>query len=121
MTGNNNQSEAVNYRWRKEGDETSIPRAMYGSNSNYNTLVSDRFVEDASFLRLNYVSLNYSLDKRQLKWIGLNRMTFYLNAQNVFTLTKYTGVEPNNSGTPAIDNNPTPSPHQYTLGINVEF
>ncbi len=121
MTGNNNQSEAVNYRWRKEGDETSIPRAMYGSNSNYNTLVSDRFVEDASFLRLNYVSLNYSLDKRQLKWIGLNRMTFYINTQNVFTLTKYTGVEPNNSGTPAIDNNPTPSARQYTLGINVEF
>lgn len=121
MRNNYNQSEAVNYRWRKEGDVTSIPRAMYGDNSNYNTLVSDRFVEDGSFLRMNYVSLNYALDKKQLKWIGLNRMTFYLNAQNVFTLTKYTGVEPNNSGTPAIDNNPTPSPHQYTLGINVEF
>jgi hypothetical protein len=94
---------------------------MYGNNSNYNTLISDRFVEDGSFLRMNYISLNYSLDKKQLKWIGLNRMTFYLNAQNVFTLTKYTGVEPNNSGTPAIDNNPTPSAHQYTLGINVEF
>jgi len=121
MISNNNQSEAVNYRWRKEGDVTSIPRAMYGNQSNYNTLVSDRYVEDGSFLRMNYVSLNYSLDKKQLKWIGLNRMTFYLNAQNVFTLTKYTGVEPNNAGTPAIDNNPTPSAHQYTLGINVEF
>ena len=121
MIGNNNQSEAVNYRWRKEGDVTSIPRAMYGNNSNYNTLVSDRFVEDGSFLRMNYISLNYSLDRKSLKWIGLNGMTFYLNAQNVFTLTKYTGVEPNNSGTPAIDNNPTPSPHQYTLGINIQF
>lgn len=121
MRNNYNQSEAVNYRWRKEGDITSIPRAMYGDNSNYNTLVSDRFVEDGSFLRMNYISLNYSFDKKQLKWIGLNRVTFYLNAQNVFTLTKYTGVEPNNAGTPAIDRNPTPSPHQYTLGINVEF
>lgn len=121
MRNNYNQSEAVNYRWRKEGDVTPIPRAMYGDDSNYNTLVSDRFVEDGSFLRMNYISLNYSLDKKQLKWIGLNRMTFYLNAQNVFTLTKYTGVEPNNAGTPAIDRNPTPSPHQYTLGINVEF
>ena len=121
MIGNNNQSEAVNYRWRKEGDETSIPRAMYGSNSNYNTLVSDRFVEDGSFLRMNYISLNYSLDRKSLKWIGLNGMTFYLNAQNVFTLTKYTGIEPNNSGTPAIDNSQTPTPRQYTLGINVQF
>jgi hypothetical protein len=121
MTGNNNQSEAVNYRWRKEGDITSIPRAMYGSNSNYNTLVSDRFVEDGSFLRMNYISLNYSLAKKQLKWIGLNSVTFYLNAQNVFTLTKYTGIEPNNSGTPAIDNSQTPTPRQYTLGINVQF
>lgn len=121
MIGNNNQSEAVNYRWRKEGDDTSIPRAMYGSNSNYNTLVSDRFVEDGSFLRMNYISLNYSLDRKSLKWIGLNGMTFYLNAQNVFTLTKYTGIEPNNSGTPAIDNSQTPTPRQYTLGINVQF
>ena len=46
MTNNDNQSQAVNYRWRKEGDQTTIPRAMYGSGSNYNTLVSDRFVED---------------------------------------------------------------------------
>ena len=121
MTGNNNQSEAVNYRWRKEGDVTSIPRAMYGTNSNYNTLVSDRFVEDGSFLRMNYISLNYALDRKQLKWIGLNSMTFYLNAQNVFTLTKYTGIEPNNSGTPAIDNSQTPTPRQYTLGINIQF
>lgn len=55
MISNNNQSQAVNYRWRKEGDQTSIPRAMYGATSNYNTLVSDRFVEDGSFLRLNYI------------------------------------------------------------------
>ena len=121
MISNNNQSEAVNYRWRKEGDITPIPRAMYGNQSNYNTLVSDRYVESGSFLRMNYISLNYSLDKKQLKWIGLSGVSFYLNAQNVFTLTKYTGVEPNNSGAPAIDNNPTPSPHQYTVGINVQF
>jgi len=120
MTGNNNQSEAVNYRWRKEGDITSIPRAMYG-NSNYNTLVSDRFVEDASFVRMQSLNLNYSFDKKQLKWIGLNRVTLTASAQNLFTLTKYTGVEPNNTGTPAIDNNPTPLSHMYTLGINVEF
>ena len=53
MINNNNQSQAVNYRWRKEGDVTSIPRAMYGKGTNYNTLVSDRFVENGSFLRLN--------------------------------------------------------------------
>ena len=45
MRGNDNQSQAVNYRWRKEGDVTTIPRAMFGNTSNYNTLVSDRFVE----------------------------------------------------------------------------
>lgn len=57
MTGNYNQSQAVNYRWRKEGDVTTIPRAMYGSDSNYNSLVSDRFVEDGSYLRMSYAQV----------------------------------------------------------------
>ena len=42
----------MNYRWRKQGDKTNIPRAMFGSTSNYNTLISDRFVEDGSYNNL---------------------------------------------------------------------
>ena len=122
MTGNNNQSQAVNYRWRKEGDITSIPRAMHG-NTNYNTLVSDRFVEDGSYLRMSYLQLNYDLPKKYLTGIGLNRLSFYASANNLFVLTKYSGVDPDVSGGegPAVDHNQTPRSRSYTLGITVDF
>ena len=124
MTNNDNQSQAVNYRWRKEGDQTTIPRAMYGSGSNYNTLVSDRFVEDGSYLRIGYIQLSYTLRKKYLNWIGLNRMNFYLSANNPFVFTKYTGVDPDISAggyDPAIDWSQTPRSRSYTLGITVDF
>ena len=67
---------------------------MYGSNSNYNTLISDRFVEDGSYLRMSYAQLNYSINKKNLTWIGLNRLSFYASVNNPFVLTKYSGVDP---------------------------
>lgn len=124
MVSNNNQSQAVNYRWRKEGDITTIPRAMYGSSSNYNTLVSDRFVEDGSFLRLNYIQLSYSIPGKSLKTLGIHGLRFYLSANNLFCLTKYTGVDPEisyGSYGAAIDQNQTPRAKSYTLGMTVDF
>lgn len=125
MINNNNQSQAVNYRWRKEGDVTSIPRAMYGKGTNYNTLVSDRFVENGSFLRLNYLQLSYSFDPKFVKkTIGLSGLRFYASANNLFCLTKYTGVDPEigyGSYGAATDNGQTPRCKSYTLGITVDF
>lgn len=125
MINNNNQSQAVNYRWRKEGDITNIPRAMYGKGTNYNTLVSDRFVEDGSFLRLNYLQLSYSFDPKAVKKaIGLNGLRFYASANNLFCLTKYTGVDPEigyGSYGAATDTGQTPRSKSYTLGITVDF
>jgi TonB-linked SusC/RagA family outer membrane protein len=124
MRGNDNQSQAVNYRWRKEGDVTTIPRAMYGDQSNYNTLISDRFVESGSYLRCSYIQLSYSLSRKQLKWIGLNHISVYLSANNPFILTKYTGVDPDISQSgynPAIDYAQTPRSRSYTLGVTVDF
>ena len=124
MIGNDNQSQAVNYRWRKEGDVTSIPRAMYGSNSNYNTLISDRFVEDGSYLRMGYAQLNYNIRRKYAQALGVNRISLYLSANNPFVLTKYSGVDPDISSggySPAIDSAQTPRSRSYTLGITVEF
>lgn len=124
MIGNNNQSQAVNYRWRKEGDVTSIPRAMYGKESNFNTLVSDRFVEDGSYLRMSYAQLSYNLKKDWCKAIGVNRVAFYLSANNPLILTKYTGVDPDVSYSgygAATDWGQTPRSRSYTLGITVDF
>ena len=124
MISNDNQSQAVNYRWRKEGDVTSIPRAMFGGTSNYNTLVSDRFVENGDYLRMNYAQISYAIGKKHLKWIGLNRISVYASVNNPFVLTKYSGVDPdivNNGYAPAMDNSQTPRSRSYTLGLTVDF
>ena len=124
MIGNDNQSKAVNHRWRKEGDETVIPRAMYGSGSNYNTLISDRFVEDGSFLRLNYMQLSYELNRDWVKSLGLRGIRCYLSANNLFCLTTYKGVDPEvgyGGYGVASDSGQTPRAKSYTLGISVDF
>nr|MBP7471485.1 SusC/RagA family TonB-linked outer membrane protein [Prevotella sp.] len=124
MVSNNNQSEAVNYRWRKEGDVTTIPRAMYGSSSNYNTLISDRFVENGSFLRLNYTQITYRVPKRVIATFGLRDLNLYASANNLFILTKYTGVDPEVSyggyGV-STDSGQTPRSRSFTFGLTVGF
>ena len=124
MIGNDNQSQAVNYRWRKEGDVTMVPRAMHGTNEAYNSLVSDRYVEDGSYLRMSYAQLSYAIKKKYLTWIGLNRISFYASINNPFVITKYSGVDPDISQSgydPAIDNAQTPRSRSYTLGVTVDF
>ena len=125
MSTNNNQSKAVNWRWRKEGNQTSIPRAMYGASTNYNTLVSDRFVESGSFLRLNYMQLTYSFDPKVVKKVlGIQRLNMYASANNLFVLTKYKGVDPEvgyGGYGASVDDGQTPRAKSYTLGITVDF
>ncbi|MDO4171376.1 MAG: SusC/RagA family TonB-linked outer membrane protein, partial [Prevotellaceae bacterium] len=82
MYTNNNQSRAVNHRWRVEGDIAAIPRALH--QAGYNYLGSDRFVEDGSFLRLNYTQVSYSFPKKLIKQWGLSQLSFYVSANNLF-------------------------------------
>ena len=127
MTSNNNQSQAVNYRWRKEGDVTTIPRALNGgadNSTNYNTLVSDRFVEDGSFLRLNYLQLSYSIDPKILKKWHMKTLNVYVSANNLFCLTKYSGVDPEigyGGYGVTTDNSQTPRSKSYTVGLTIGF
>ena len=92
MRGIDNQSTAVLRRWRNEGDQTDIPRALYGEG--YNTLGSDRFVEDASYLRLKSLSFNYRLPKKIIQRWGFSNIDVYVTGYNLFTWTKYTGQDP---------------------------
>ena len=122
MYNNNNQSRAVNWRWRVEGDITEIPRAAY--QYGYNYLGSDRFVEDGSFLRLNYSSLNYSIDPKITKRWGLSQVSFFISGSNVFCLTKYSGADPevNYGGYGVVyDNAKTPRARSFSAGATIQF
>lgn len=122
MYSNNNQSRAVNWRWRVEGDMTEIPRALY--QTGYNWLGSDRFVEDGSFIRLNYSQLSYSLDPKIIKKWGFSQLSFYISANNLFCLTKYSGADPEvGYGSMGIvyDEAKTPRAKSFTAGITIQF
>lgn len=120
MYDTTNQSSAVNWRWRQNGDVTEIPRALY--NYGYNWLGSDRYVEDASFLRLSYISLSYTVPQKILKTIGLNTLRFDLSGQNIFVWSHYSGVDPehaNNGWNFASDNSQTPRSKSFTLRVRI--
>ena len=122
MYSNNNQSRAVNWRWRVEGDLTQIPRALY--RVGYNWLGSDRFVEDGSFMRLNYTQLSYSVPQKQLKKLGLSQLSFYISANNLFCLTKYSGADPEvgyGGYGMVYDSAQTPKAKSFTGGITISF
>lgn len=122
MYGTQNQCASVTYRWRKDGDVTAIPRALYGTGYNYQ--VSSRFVEDGSFLRLNNLQISYSVPKTTLKKYGLNTLTAYVTMNNLFCWTRYTGIDPEISAgiyTPASDGATTPRARMITASLNFGF
>ncbi len=123
MYGKNNQSTAVLHRWRAEGDDTDIPRALYGMGYNY--LGSDRFVEDASFIRLKTLSLSYNLPKKWLQKYGITKLNVFATCYDLFTWTKYKGQDPEVSMPSATslvrDNATTPVSRRFALGINLDF
>lgn len=124
MYGSDNQSKAVLRRWRNEGDETDIPRALWGYGYNY--LGSDRFVEDCSYLRLKTLSFNYVCPKSWCKQLHVNTISLYLTGYDLFTFSNYTGQDPEVSLPSkitdlAVDKAQTPRSKRYAFGITVNF
>ena len=126
MLNNNNQSYATTWRWRKNGDITEIPRALsavHGYNS-YNSLPSDRYVEDGDYLRLQYVQLSYDFDAKKLKKYGINNLKLFASVNNLWCWTKYTGVDPDVSPqgfAVCTDNSRTPRTKSFTCSVNLGF
>jgi TonB-linked SusC/RagA family outer membrane protein len=122
MYGTENQCSSVTYRWRKDGDVTQIPRALYGTGYNYQ--VSSRFVEDGSFLRFNNLQISYSVPKKQIKKLGLSTLSAYVTMNNLFCWTKYTGIDPeiaSGTYTPASDGATTPRSKSITASLSFGF
>ena len=122
MYSNNNQSYAVNWRWRTEGDDTVIPRALHYAG--YNFLGSDRFVEDGSFCRLNYVQISYNFHSEWLKKFGANSAYVSLSGNNLLLWTRYSGVDPEvgyGGYGLSTDSSQTPRSRYFTASMSVTF
>ncbi len=126
MTSNKNQSAAVRHRWRKNGQETEIPRAVssQAQSSTYNSLISDRYVEPGDFLRFQYFQLSYNFKQSVLKRIGLSSLRLSASGNNLFCWSKYSGVDPEHSASgmnPCIDDSQTPRSRSFTFSLAVGF
>lgn len=126
MYTTDNQSTAVLRRWRANGDVTDIPRALYGQGLNW--LGSDRFVEKASFLRMKSLSANYLISDDWIKGMGIKSLKAFVTAYNIFTMTNYTGQDPevgynvsNNLFELGKDRSMTPPPVSFTMGLSMTF
>lgn len=124
MYNDDNQSTAVLRRWRNEGDVTDIPRALF--HEGYNYLGSDRFVEDASYLRLKTLSLNYALPRNITKKLGISQLSVFITGYDLFTWTNYTGQDPEVSlpttaSKLSKDNASTPCSRRFSCGFNLNF
>lgn len=121
-----NQTSSVNWRWRKDGDVTMMPRAIYkyDDGSAYNYQGSDRYVEDGSFVRFQNLQIGYNFDKKVIKNWGLNDLRFYVTVNNLFCWTKYSGVDPEISTGGwglATDKSQTPRSKSFTANVAIGF
>lgn len=117
-----NQLASYANRWSPENPTSNIPRVNAVGREEY----SSRVIEDGSFLRLKNVSLGYTLPSRSLRKAGISQMRVYVSADNIWTLTGYSGPDPevstrNSVLTPGFDWSAYPRAFGFTAGVNLTF
>jgi TonB-dependent starch-binding outer membrane protein SusC len=115
---NGNYANDVIKRWTGPGTSSDMPR-MVLNDPNGNNRVSDRFVEDASYMRVKNVRLSYAIPARWAGILNMKKAQFYVSAQNLFTITKYTGMDPEVGG--GVDIGFYPQARTVLAGITVDF
>lgn len=121
----NNQSRSVLDFYSVSNPNGTQPRLTDDATPNIN--ISDRYIEDGSYLRIQNVTLGYRISPKALEKVGMSTLRIYGSIQNLYTFTKYSGYDPevgnlNQSALlSGIDNGRFPTPRTFTLGLNVEF
>ena len=117
-----NYSTAILNRWVGEGTSNVTPRlTLQDDNKNYSR-VSSLFIEDGSYFRIKTLQIGYTLPTTLVKKTGLNKIRFYAMANNLVTLTKYTGYDPEiGGGSYGVDRGFYPQARTFFAGINVGF
>ncbi|PJJ07142.1 TonB-linked SusC/RagA family outer membrane protein [Flavobacterium sp. 1] len=122
--GTNYLTEAADF-YSADNLDAALPRPS--AYDHINNAISSRFIEDGSYLRIQNLTLGYSLPSDIISKIKLSRLRFYASTQNLYTFTKYKGYDPEvgsynqDALLSGIDNGRYPTPRQITFGFNVEF
>lgn len=122
----NYTTEVLDY-WHGEGTSNRYPRLTSGSNTNF-VQVSDIYVEDADYFRLQNITIGYDF-KKLWKKCPMQQLRLYFTAQNLFTITGYKGMDPEvganagvgDSWASGIDVGYYPTPRTYMVGVNIKF
>ncbi len=121
----NNMVVGVLDSWTPENTKTSVPVAKVTNYDGGNSLPSEFYIENGSYLRLKNIQIGYTLPERISKKALMSKLRFYFSVQNVFTLTKYSGFDPEVSSNTlfsrGVDQNSYPNARTYTLGVNLSF
>ncbi|RYZ96509.1 MAG: hypothetical protein EOP47_23720 [Sphingobacteriaceae bacterium] len=121
----NQLSEVLTDRYSASNLNGTLPR--YNEWHQNNILMSDRFIESGSYLRIQNISIGYNLPALWAKKAMLSAARIYVSGQNIYTFTKYTGYDPelgsyNNSFTQTnVDTGNYPNPRTFTIGANLTF
>lgn len=124
--------ETLVYNWYDDisniyvtNPDATIPRAKFGDS--YNTRMSDRYLEDATYVRLKNISLGYTFPKSMLKNTPIESLRISANIQNLWTISNYSGYDPEVGRSTTsryvynCDNGRYPNPTTYSFGVNVTF
>ena len=125
----NNYTRRILDRWTGEGTSNKIPRVTYGDAANWE--FSDLYMQDGDYIRLQNLTLGYDF-KKLISWKGLSKLRLYFQVQNLFTLTKYDGMDPEIGSYNGIDSNSDtwvsgvdmgyyPHPRTFIVGVNLAF
>ena len=123
MNGTNYRADWLD-RWTGEGTSNYYPRVTFVDNNVNMKTVSDFFIHDGSFVRLRNITLGYTLPKAVTDFIKINKIRLYVSSENLLTLTKYLGFDPEIGGgvfSNGIDNGIYPQPRTFMTGLNVTF
>ncbi|MEM9686162.1 MAG: TonB-dependent receptor, partial [Bacteroidota bacterium] len=121
-----NQLELAQDYWTPDNTDATLPRPRRGDD-NQNLFISDRYVEDGSYLRIQNITFGYNLPREVLEKLHISRLQLYGSIQNVYTFTDYSGYDPEigsfngDALQMGVDRGRYPVPRTFTLGINAEF
>jgi TonB-linked SusC/RagA family outer membrane protein len=128
LEGYGNQLATADLRWRSESNpgRGDIPRATRASTPNISNRLAPFFVEDASYFRCANITLGYNIPATLLKKISVQALRLYVSADNLFTITKYEGYNPEvdsygNNLQPGLDWGVYPLSKTYSMGVKLTF
>ena len=107
--------------------DAGLPRPSLYGDPNDNDRISDRYIEDGSYLRVRNISLGYTFPKQMLSKAKIESLRLYTNIQNLWTITGYSGYDPEvgvsttSANVYGLDNGRYPSPTTYSVGVNLTF